>query len=280
MSHSVTLRMLSTEISVPPEMLASLRLFLSCIPLLQWVTMVVTRSQQSRHPQAEQEYLSAFAGPANPSQVQPKVPNPVRDRTNRPIHIPQPQGLPFELQPACYGLIQERINASLYALVVQSILWNQTQGLKARPVLFELLARYPTPLSLSSADFHDLRLMLLPIGLHNTRAERLIMLAKTWVAAPPCKDRRYRKLHYPARGCGTDVKPGEVLTLDDEREGWEIAHLPGMGAYALDSFRIFFRDRLRGLEGAETIEPEWKRVQPTDKDLKAYIRWRWANDEG
>jgi len=33
----------------------------------------------------------------------------------------------------------------------------------------------------------------------------------------------------------------------DAREGWEIAHLPGMGAYALDSYRIFHRDELRGI---------------------------------
>ncbi|KAF2203263.1 DNA glycosylase, partial [Delitschia confertaspora ATCC 74209] len=177
-----------------------------------------------------------------------------------------------------YGIIQERIHLSLYALVVQAILWNQTHGLKARPVLFQILTIYPTPLSLSQANIKELTAMLQPIGLQNIRARRLIALAKAWMVAPPCKERRYRKLHYPSRGCGADVKPGEVLGLEDKREGWEVAHLPGMGAYALDSFRIFYRDRLRGVDGDNGNESEWKRVVPKDKDLKAYLKWRWAKD--
>jgi hypothetical protein len=103
----------------------------------------------------------------------------------------------------------------------------------------------------------------------------LIALAQAWIAAPPCKERRYRKLHYPDRGCGTDVKPDEILEINDKREGWEIAHLPGMGPYALDSYRIFYRDRLREINDHE---PEWKRVLPLDKDLKPYLKWRWAQD--
>jgi hypothetical protein len=45
---------------------------------------------------------------------------------SRPVDLPQPPGLPFQLQSASYGLIQERLYTSLYALVVQAILWNQT----------------------------------------------------------------------------------------------------------------------------------------------------------
>jgi hypothetical protein len=144
----------------------------------------------------------------------------------------------------------------------------------ARPVLFEILVAYPSPLELSTASLKTLTTMLQPIGLHRIRAARLIALAEAWLSAPPCKERRYRRLHYPDHGCGTDVKPGEVLGPDDEREGWEIAHLPGMGAYALDSYRIFYRDRLRGIEPASGVEPEWKRVVPMDKELKPYLKWR------
>ncbi|KAJ8113804.1 hypothetical protein OPT61_g4157 [Boeremia exigua] len=196
-------------------------------------------------------------------------------KVNRPLTIPQPENLPFQLQPAGYGLIQERIRDSLFALVVQVILWNQTHGKAARPVLFQILTLYPTPFHLSQAKLIELTEILQPLGLHNVRAKRLIALAEAWIAAPPCKERRYRRLHYPNRGCGVDVKPGETLGLDDKREGWEIAHLPGMGPYALDSYRIFYRDRLRGFEGGE---PEWKRVLPLDKDLKPYLKWRWAQD--
>jgi methyl-CpG-binding domain protein 4 len=196
------------------------------------------------------------------------------DTGDHPQTIPQPPGLTFTLQPAEYGLIQERVCDSLYALVVQAILWNQTRGQMARPVLFEILAAYPSPFELSKAPLADLSAMLQPIGLHRIRAARLIALAEDWLAAPPCKERRYRRLHYPFRGSGTDVKPGEVLGPDDEREGWEIAHLPGMGAYALDSYRIFYRDRLRAVENEDGIEAEWKRVMPMDKELKLYLKWK------
>jgi methyl-CpG-binding domain protein 4 len=196
-------------------------------------------------------------------------------RTARPSHLPQPPGLSFPLQPAEFGLIQERICSSLYALVVQAVLWNQTRGSMARPILFALLAKYPTPKDLSSASLVDLTAVLQPIGLHNIRALRLIALANAWLVAPPSKDRRYRKLHYPSRGCGTNVKPGEILGAEDEREGWEIAHLPGVGAYALDSYRMFYRDKLRGVDPNSEIEPEWKRVKADDKDLKAYLQWKW-----
>jgi methyl-CpG-binding domain protein 4 len=196
-------------------------------------------------------------------------------KPNRPTTIPQPENLPFVLQPAGYGLIQERIRDSLYALVVQVILWNQTHGRAARPVLFAILTLYPTPFHLSQAKLDELTSMLQPLGLHNIRAKRLIALAEAWLAAPPCKERRYRRLHYPDRGCGVNVKAGEILGLEDEREGWEIAHLPGMGPYALDSYRIFYRDRLREVEGGE---PEWMRVLPLDKDLRPYLKWRWAQE--
>lgn len=196
-------------------------------------------------------------------------------KADRPVTIPQPENLPFQLRPAGYGLIQERIRESLYALVVQVILWNQTHGKAARPVLFQILTLYPTPFRLSQAKLSELTEILQPLGLHNVRAKRLIALAEAWVAAPPCKERRYRRLHYPDRGCGTDIKPDETLELGDEREGWEIAHLPGMGPYALDSYRIFYRDRLREVNDGE---PEWKRVLPLDKDLKPYLKWRWAQD--
>ena len=212
---------------------------------------------------------------AAPKTRKPSARTPTRvDTEDHPVVIATPSGFPFELQPAKYGLIQERVCDSLYALVVQAILWNQTRGQMARPVLFSLLVAYPTPNELSTASLEDLTTMLQPIGLHRIRAARLIALAEAWLSAPPSKERRYRRLHYPDRGCGADVKPGEVLGPDDEREGWENAHLPGMGAYALDSYRIFYRDRLRGIEVKDDVEPEWKRVMPTDKELYHFLKWR------
>lgn len=177
--------------------------------------------------------------------------------------------------------MQERIrHLGPYALLVQAILWNQTHGRAALPVLSALLTLHPNPTSLATAPLATLTALLQPIGLHNIRARRLIALANAWLAAPPCKERRYRRLHYPRRGSGADVARGEVLGVGDEREGWEVAHLPGVGAYAIDSFRIFGRDEMRGVTGVfgEEGGEEWRRVVPGDKELRAYLRWRWAGE--
>jgi len=92
---------------------------------------------------------------------------------------------------------------------------------------------------------------------------------------------------YPKTDSHRGIKPLEVLGDDDSREGaLEIGHLPGIGAYAFDSWRIFCRDELRDVAsgwngenaGGEDFEPEWKRVIPNDKELRAYLRWMWLKE--
>lgn len=184
-----------------------------------------------------------------------------------------------------FHIIQEKVAYNLYELLVAAALWNRTKGIHARPVFLALVLRYPSPEHLAKASESDLAQLIRPLGLQNVRARRLLSFAQEWVQNPPTKHRRYRKLHYPVRGSGRDVGAKEVLTKDDPREGWEVAHLPGIGPYALDSFRIFHRDMLRGLatdwEGTGAslgFEPEWKRVVPFDKELKAYICWMWLKE--
>ena len=128
------------------------------------------------------------------------------------------------------------------------------------------------------------------LGLHARRTQNLLELAQAFVKDPPIKGRRYRTLNYPISGAGKDIKGDEVLTDDDPRLGaWEIAHLKGVGIYAWDSWRIFCRDRLRGLASSfngqdascpdsAVFEPEWKRVQPSDKELRAFLRWMWLRE--
>lgn len=175
-----------------------------------------------------------------------------------------------------FGLIQEELHDNLYALLVQVCLWNQTKGSSAKPVLDKILATYPDIALLAEASLPDLTSMILPIGLHNRRAARLIAMAQKWLEAPPCKERRYRKVGYPHKHSGKDIKPDEVLAESDPREGYEISHLPGIGAYALDSYRMFHRDRLRGI--GSDAEPEWKRVVAGDKELRAWLIWRWGKE--
>lgn len=231
-------------------------------------------TEQSCRPALDTSVVTNVVDHKNKTNLKTKS---LRQANTTPSVISQPSLLSFALQPAAFGLIQERIHTSLYALLVQAILWNQTRGIQARPILFSLLTLYPTPESLSHASLSELTTLLQPLGLHNIRAARLIALANAWVAAPPDKNRRYRRLHYPCKGDGADVKPGEVLGCVDGRVGWEVAHLPGMGAYALDSFRIFYRDRLREVNEYGS-EEEWRSVLPMDKDLRAYLVWRWEKE--
>lgn len=111
-------------------------------------------------------------------------------------------------------------------------------------------------------------------------------LGQAWIARPPCKERRYRRLDDPIPGLsGRDIKPNEALSETDVREGWEVAHLPGMhgpvrARQLPHLFFFFFRDKLRGIEQAAVAQgvEEWRRVVPLDKDLRRYLVWRWQKD--
>ncbi|UZJ55603.1 hypothetical protein CBS101457_004923 [Exobasidium rhododendri] len=183
-----------------------------------------------------------------------------------------------------FGLVQETYQHSLYHLVVQAILWNQTRGKQAIVILKLLLQLYPDPKSLAAAQESDLVELLKPIGLHHLRAKRLLLLGKTWTLQPPVVSESH-KVRYKCEA--------------GKKEFWEIAHLPGVGKYAIDSYRIFHRDQFRGLsaswddrfsastsrvtlsrmtsslDAGDTFEPEWKRVLPLDKELRAFLVWAW-----
>ena len=196
--------------------------------------------------------------------------------------------IPFPpLMKQCFGLIQEKLAHAPFQLLVAVTFLNRTRGIQAIPVFHSLMERYPNPSDLAGASESELADRIRHLGLHNTRARRYIKLAKAWVEDPPIMGRRHRKLHYPSIGDGKDIKPGEILDDDDERVGaWEVAHLPTTGPYAIDSWRIFCRDELRGRgphlkdgsAAAAGSEPEWMRVVPSDKELRAYLKWRWLKE--
>ena len=197
------------------------------------------------------------------------------DRTETLKYSPKSRHPHPIVEPKTFGLIQEGIAHNLYFLVIQAILWNQTYGRQARPVFYALIEKYPNPQHLSKAALVELTAMLQPLGLHNVRARRCIALAKRWVEHPPAPTRKYRRKNYPV------ATPTRIA--DSE---YEIAHLPGVGPYALDSFRIFHRDEMLGRTKDRVgtgvhqnkFEPEWQRVLPKDKELRAYLRWKWLSE--
>ena len=196
--------------------------------------------------------------------------------------------IPFPpLSQARFGLVQETLTKSPFQLLVAVTFLNRTRGLHAIPAFYNLIRSYPTPEVLAEADEAGLAEKFRHLGLQNIRAKRYTQLAKSWIKDPPAKGRRHRKLNYPFTGDGKDIKVREILTDEDPRIGaWEIAHLPTSGPYAIDSWRIFCRDEFRGLatgwngEDASSVnfEPEWKRVLPQDKELRAFLRWMWLKN--
>lgn len=89
-----------------------------------------------------------------------------------------------------------------------------------------------------------------------------------------------------------NAKSGKKARRKLASSEWEIGHLT-QGRYAIDSWRIFCRDIFLGKsdnwmgppcqpaladEDANSFEPEWKRVLPQDKELRACLRWMWMRE--
>ncbi|KAL8935485.1 MAG: hypothetical protein Q9211_004682 [Gyalolechia sp. 1 TL-2023] len=222
-----------------------------------------------------------------------------------PYFLPSPKPpceavscIPFPpLLSTSFGLVQESFASNPFHLLIAVIFLNKTRGAVAMPVFYAFITRFPHPASLAAADLDEVVGFFQNLGLQNQRAKKCIALAKAWLVHPPAKGRRWRRLHYPKVGDGKDIKGnGEAIgdETEDTRVAWEVGHLPGIGAYGIDSWRIFCRDQLRGFGTAalpalpadgseesrkevedEEMKKEWTRVLPMDKELRAYLRWRW-----
>jgi methyl-CpG-binding domain protein 4 len=193
--------------------------------------------------------------------------------------------IPFPpLSSPSFGLLQEKLWNDPFRLLIGVTFLNRTMGKHAIPVFFSLMEKYPAPDDILAAEKEDIISMTRHLGLQAQRAETYKKFAHFWIHDPPVKGKRYRVDHYPEPRDGMDIKTGEILDDDDPRIAWEIGHMT-KGRYAIDSWRIFCRDVLRGEaegwngEGREDgFQPEWMRVQPRDKELIACLRWMWLKE--
>ncbi|KAI1260101.1 DNA glycosylase [Xylariaceae sp. FL1019] len=212
---------------------------------------------------------------------------------------PRPPGgvvssIPFpRLDSPEFGLIQEELADDPFWLLIAVTFLIRTAGRTAIPVFRALMERYPTPRALAEAKSHDIHLMVRHLGLGAVRTVAIAYLygcqqryARRWMEDPPRNGIRYGVKNYPRLRDGADVKAGEVLEIGDTRaSAWEIGHGITNGPYAIDSWRIFCRDVLRGEasdwngRGREgKFQPEWMRVLPQDKELRACLRWKWMQE--
>ena len=238
-------------------------------------------STLSRPPRLSSKRQSSF----KVSPYFPSPPKPPRGRVSQSV-VPFPP-----LSSVTFGLIQERLSDNPFHLLIACVFLTKTRGAVAIPLFYDLIYHYPTPSALASAHLADVVDIFQHLGLQNQRAKRVIALAKAWEANPPAKGRRWKRLNYPKVGDGKDIKLSEDPIGDDVEDGrtaWEVGHLPGTGAYAIDSWRIFCRDDLREVRMPSAAPPaemkedvreemtrEWAKVLPADKELRAYLRWRW-----
>lgn len=220
-----------------------------------------------------------FSPPASAKKVNVKTEKKPRPKAGTVSCIPFPP-----LESDNFGLLQEKLAHDPFRLLIGVTFLNRTHGKYAIPVFFELMEKYPTPTALLASRRRDIIAIIRHLGLQAKRTDTYIEYARLWTYDPPTKGRRYRVDHYPSEGDGMDIRKDEVVDDDDPRTAWEIGHIT-QGRYAIDSWRIFCRDVLRcqakgwngeGREG--TFQPEWMRVLPQDKELRAVLRWLWLKE--
>ncbi|KAK8089107.1 hypothetical protein PG997_004068 [Apiospora hydei] len=215
----------------------------------------------------------------------PKASSPTKAKSLRP-----PKGtvsaLPFPtLSAPRFGLVQEELAGDPFRLLIAVTFLVKTSGKAAIPVFRRLMDKFPGPGALAEARASEISAMIKHLGLSVVRTAQIQKFARIWLEKAPAKGVRYGVKNYPRAGDGSEIRAGEEVSAeehDDSRtSAWEIGHMT-QGPYAIDSWRIFCRDVLlgraqdwkgKGREGE--FQPEWMRVLPQDKELRAYLRWMW-----
>lgn len=231
-----------------------------------------------------------------PTPLPKKKPRPPRNTISR---LPIPP-----LSHPHFGLIQEALAPTPFHLLIAITFLIRTSGTAAIPVFYKLISRFPTPQALAAEEATaEIVEMIRPLGLARVRCRAVQRYARGWVAREPRRGVRFGVPGYPCTTSDPNpgVRRGEVFGAEDGGGGgsgevvdavadareraigsaWEIGHLT-QGPYALDSWRIFCRDVLLGRSehwtgkgGKSGFQPEWMRVLPRDKELRACLRWMW-----
>ncbi|KAJ4858736.1 hypothetical protein T069G_07003 [Trichoderma breve] len=207
--------------------------------------------------------------------------------------------IPFPpLDSPSFGIIQEELAHDPFWLLIAITFLIKTTGQVALPAFRRVKERFPTPLQLLDPSIKEELLdMIRHLGLSNVRLAYILKYATAFVHQPPKSGLLYRVRNYDKRDrsptprdlSSGDSEDSEMSHLpsdssDQDLEAWEIGHMT-QGKYAIDSWRIFCRDELLGRaedwngKGREAeFQPEWMRVKPADKELRACLRWMWMRE--
>ncbi|KAK1989810.1 methyl-CpG binding domain-containing protein 4 [Colletotrichum falcatum] len=202
--------------------------------------------------------------------------------------------IPFPpLSAPGFGLIQEEFAHDPFWLLVVVTFLVKTAGTLAIPAFYKVKERFPTPAALADPEATTTIVgMIHHLGLSVVRTAAIQRYARVWLEKPPTAGVVYRVKNYDKRDVepgtprpdGDEDSPEPPAGCTDEGEAWEMGHFT-QGKYALDSWRIFCRDELlgrasdwNGRGAAPNFQPEWMRVRPDDKELRACLRWMWMRE--
>ncbi|KAK1545593.1 methyl-CpG binding domain-containing protein 4 [Colletotrichum paranaense] len=193
-----------------------------------------------------------------------------------------------------FGLIQEEFAHEPFWLLVVVTFLVKTAGTLAIPTFYKVKERFPTPEALADPEATPtIMSMIRHLGLSVVRTAAIQRYARVWLETPPTRGIVYRVRNYDKRDIeASALRPDsdseqcltELPTTEDADDAWEMGRFT-QGKYALDSWRIFCRDELLGRADdwngkgvAPNFQPEWMRVRPDDKELRACLRWMWMRE--
>ncbi|PHH70353.1 hypothetical protein CDD80_6064 [Ophiocordyceps camponoti-rufipedis] len=193
-----------------------------------------------------------------------------------------------------FGIIQEETAHDPFWLLMAVTFLIKTSGQLAIPAMRHVRERFPTPGQLGDpANEPQLTAMIRHLGLVVVRVAMIQKYARIYLDRPPRPGVRFRVRNYEKREVAASGEEPSFRRLEepvegeadaDDDEAWEIGHMT-QGRYALDSWRIFCRDELlgraedwNGKRREAEFQPEWMRVMPADKELRAYLRWMWMRE--
>ncbi|KAL1686599.1 DNA glycosylase [Schizophyllum commune] len=170
--------------------------------------------------------------------------------------------------------------ADPWKVLIATIFLNVTNGTQSIPIVHALLEIWDTPEKMAEASPDKIYPCIRHLGLGHSRSKRIVGLSRAWIARPLSSDDKLvlSKSEDRAKDESSELGNREwsdrATNESSPAKGnknsllTRISHLPGVGRYALDSFRIFC-----------TTSDEWKSVRPTDKELVRYLAWKWAYQE-
>lgn len=125
-----------------------------------------------------------------------------------------------------YRLFQERYREDPWKLLCCTICLNLCTGKVFETIHEDMFALWDTPYEMAIADALDLETLLTPLGLQRRRSRSLIRMSTAYAFL---------------------------------WDGKDPTHLPGIGKYGADSYRIFVRGELD--------------IPVEDKELRKYLEW-------